>query len=437
MGKYSTGVGVVVDFSSDVFTMPMSNLVLYAGWLPRTYTARFHMATNPANSSGASVGEGDIYAVQTFVAGSVLDVPDDPTRAGMNFEYWGYYKDDAGNALAASVVASAEGGGNSADGSGDLAFTLYYSNIATSGTLARVSFTTTTFLSDVDIFAVWNSSVPARYKVNYVLRTTDDAGEPVEVSIADSLIGEGISGQDVTVSAKVGDELYEGYRGFYDGGFACYAEVGTHTIALNAAEVSGGEVGLVEYTFYYVKSKGVTYAVNYWLERQDAQGNAVVDAQGNPIYDLYEARVALDGSEVSFYEKTTRSVITVHAPDFKGYSFVGESPTIAGAGLAGADNAASSATAGSFVSGGAYQVTRMLTAVVSSEGTSVDIDQIITPENTVNFYYDFVRPATYELPATGGVDIYVYVLVGLFLTLAAVAGFALQVRRSRHGGAER
>jgi LPXTG-motif cell wall-anchored protein len=308
--------------------------------------------------------------------------------------------------------------------------------------MARVSFTTTTFLSDVDIFAVWNSNVPVKYKVNYVLQETNADGTTTETKIADTLYGEGISGQEVTVSAKIGDELYQGYRGFYDDNFACYAKVATHTITLDATVASAEETGMIEYIFCYIKSTGVTYAVNYWLEQQDETGQPILDATGNPVYALYtknaegewvcsttttsasananananageeadtdstetDAATSSDSTTAphSITVKTSQAVITTSAPNFDGYSFIGELPT-------GSNDILSAP--GAFNANGTYLVTRILSAAQTDE---------ITEANTINFYYNYIRPATYELPSTGGQDAKIYILAGLICALLAI-----------------
>jgi LPXTG-motif cell wall-anchored protein len=183
----------------------------------------------------------------------------------------------------------------------------------------------------------------------------------------------------------------------------------------------------------------VTYAVNYWLEQQDATGQPILDAAGNPVYALYtknaegewvcsttttsasanadageDAGIGNTGTDTttssdsttaphSVTVKTSQAVITTSAPNFDGYSFIGELPT-------GSNDTLSAP--GAFNANGTYLVTRILSAAQTDE---------ITTANTINFYYNYIRPATYELPSTGGQDAKIYILAGLICTLLAIA----------------
>lgn len=105
---------------------------------------------------------------------------------------------------------------------------------------------------DMKIYAKWGSDVSVKYTIKYVLKDG--------TQIADPLTGSGIAGHNKTFNAKIGNELYAGYREGY------YPHTSSHTITMNA-EV---EEHIFEFKYTYVEA--VPYEVRY----VDKNGNELI-----------------------------------------------------------------------------------------------------------------------------------------------------------------
>ena len=350
-------IGEPFDFSTA--TMPQSNLVLYAKWVPKTYEATFYWGLPDSDSPNA----GQIYTypttgddgstvpsngVQEFVYGENLDEVDSPAYGQYEFLYWSFYvysKDvtDENDEIIhkASNPYTYEGEGTDPN----------ITDMIARGELEerRLSFDTTILREDADIFANWNSVVYVPYQVSYVLDNDtvvyDDDGNYVSggIKIAETTNGSALAGSTVTVTAKAGDELYEGYQGLDENGLMCYP-VGssTHSIIMDI-----DSTGTIKYTFVYKKAEPIEYKVQYLGIEYGQDGKPVLNPDGTlrtiPLAD-------------SLVVTSTQAIVTENARDFEGYTLVSYPE-----------------------SGNAqYQQTLVLTYTESSE---------VIPENTITFYY--------------------------------------------------
>ena len=248
----------------NTMTMPASDVILYAKWVPKTHTVKTWLtdkldeAVNVGNSNSN---------VQTVPHGSTAEAPAEPVRAPYKFIGW-FYKDDTGTEKAF-----------------DFSMPVH---------------------RDLDLYAKWSSSTLVEYTIKYQL---EDG-----TTIAPDTTGSALAVTTKTFDAKAGDELNEGYRTGY------YPLTNSHSMVMN---IDGGN----EFIFYYVAKEKVPYTVKY-LEKgtniELAESKtvettaAVVTETFVPITgyrpDAYQKRLVLSATESEnvitfYYDKDS-----VHAP---------------------------------------------------------------------------------------------------------------------------
>ena len=202
-------------------TMPATNLILYAKWVPVTHTVRFY-------TDQALVGSDSIYQKYDAIQhGSLLQdpyiPPNDPEKGQYIFVGW-FYIDAQGNEQ-------------------------------------MWDFDNTTVTRDVDVYAKWSSNTLVKYEVKFVYKDGD-----TEIEIADSITGSALGGNSKTFEAKGNEQLYSGYQTGY------FPKVQSHTIVMDLEDTSKNT-----YTFYYEKISSVPYTV-YYLDA--ATGQNVVGTDG-------------------------------------------------------------------------------------------------------------------------------------------------------------
>lgn len=273
-GWYTTAgcyAGSEADLSA--MTMPASDLILYAKWVPVTHTVTTWLTVDmkePVNVGNSNSNE------QTVPHGGTAEAPAEPVRDPYKFIGW-FYVDENGTEKAF-----------------DFSMPVH---------------------RDLDLYAKWNADA----LVDYVIRYTDEAGN----EIAAPTTGKALAGTTKTFDAKAGDELNEGYRTGY------YPLTNSHSMVMEIKEENGKN----EYTFVYKQMPEVQYTVRY-INR--ATGNNVFDGVGivpdktgmtsaavwtetfltikgyRP--DAYQKRLVLSATEsenviIFYYEKDS-----VHAP---------------------------------------------------------------------------------------------------------------------------
>ncbi len=183
----------------NTLTMPASDLVLYAKWVPKTHTVRTFLTEDILNNKGEPI--------QTWTEvphGTAVEAPPaDPNRDPYSFVGW-FYISDTGEEKAFDFSMPVN--------------------------------------RDLDLYAKWRSDVIVPYVIHYQLQD----GTP----IADDTTGSALAGTTKTFAAKTLGMLYSGYqKGFYP-------MEGSHSIQM---DIEGTNV----YTFVYVAGEKVNYTVRY------------------------------------------------------------------------------------------------------------------------------------------------------------------------------
>ena len=199
-GWYTTSgcyEGSKADLST--LTMPASDLVLYAKWVPKTHTVKTYLTKDVLDNNG--------QAIQTWTGvphgTAVTDPPADPERKPYTFVGWFYISDtDEEKAFDFSMPVN----------------------------------------RDLDLYAKWRGDVNVDYVIHYRL---EDG-----TTIAEDTTGSALAGTTKTFAAKTFGMLNEGYQTGY------YPLEGSHSIQMDIE-------GTNEYTFVYVAREKVNYTVRY------------------------------------------------------------------------------------------------------------------------------------------------------------------------------
>ena len=201
-GWYTTAgcyAGSEADLSA--MTMPASDLILYANWVPVTHRVTTWLTVD--KDTPVNVGNSN---VQTVPHGGTAEAPAEPVRDPYKFIGW-FYVDENGTEKAF-----------------DFSMPVH---------------------RNLDLYAKWNADA----LVDYVIRYTDEAGN----EIAPPTTGKALAGTTKTFDAKAGDELNEGYRTGY------YPKTNSHSMVMEIK----GENEKNEFTFVYKQMPEVQYTVRY------------------------------------------------------------------------------------------------------------------------------------------------------------------------------
>lgn len=263
-GWYTTSgcyEGSKADLST--LTMPASDLVLYAKWVPKTHTVRTYLTKDVLDNNGE--------AIQTWTevphGTAVTDPPANPEREPYTFVGWFYISDtDEEKAFDFSMPVN----------------------------------------RDLNLYAKWRADVNVDYVIHYQLENG--------TTIAEDTTGSALAGTTKTFAAKTFGMLNEGYQTGY------YPMEGSHSIQM---DIKGSN----EYTFVYVAREKVNYTVRYlerntetilYAEKSGKTSNAVITEKfvQIPGYapDAYQKQLVLSAND-------SRNVLTfwytkdeTHAP---------------------------------------------------------------------------------------------------------------------------
>lgn len=199
-GWYTTSgcyEGSKADLST--LTMPASDLVLYAKWVPKTHTVKTYLTKDVLDNNGE--------AIQTWTevphGTAVTDPPANPERKPYTFVGWFYISDtDEEKAFDFSMPVN----------------------------------------RDLNLYAKWRADVNVDYVIHYRLKDG--------TTIAEDTTGSALAGTTKTFAAKTFGMLNEGYQTGY------YPLEGSHSIQKDIE-------GTNEYTFVYVAREKVNYTVRY------------------------------------------------------------------------------------------------------------------------------------------------------------------------------
>ena len=183
----------------NTLTMPASDLVLYAKWVPKTHTVKTYLTKDVLDNNG--------QAIQTWTNvphGTAVETPPaNPEREPYTFVGWFYISDtDEEKAFDFSMPVN----------------------------------------RDLNLYAKWRADVNVDYVIHYRL---EDG-----TTIAEDTTGSALAGTTKTFAAKTFGMLNEGYQTGY------YPLEGSHSIQMDIK-------GTNEYTFVYVDREKVNYTVRY------------------------------------------------------------------------------------------------------------------------------------------------------------------------------
>lgn len=247
----------------NTLTMPASDLVLYAKWVPKTHTVKTYLTKDVLDNNG--------QAIQTWTdvphGTAVTDPPANPEREPYTFVGWFYISDtDEEKAFDFSMPVN----------------------------------------RDLNLYAKWRADVNVDYVIHYRL---EDG-----TTIAEDTTGSALAGTTKTFAAKTFGMLNEGYQTGY------YPMEGSHSIQMDI-EVTN------EYTFVYVARDKVNYTVRYlerntetvlYAEKSGETSDAVITEKFVKIKgyapDAYQKQLVLSADD-------TKNVLTfwytkdeTHAP---------------------------------------------------------------------------------------------------------------------------
>lgn len=185
----------------NTMTMPASDVILYAKWVPKTHTVKTYLTKVEMDEGKAPTNTWPAVPHGT----AVTDSPAAPTRDPYKFVGW-FYISDTGTEKAFDFSMPVN--------------------------------------RDLNLYAKWSSNTLMNYTVKYELENGTE--------IAPSTTGSALAGSTKTFNAKTGTELNEGYQSGY------FPKVSSHSITIDIADASKNK-----YTFVYVAKDEVEYTVRY------------------------------------------------------------------------------------------------------------------------------------------------------------------------------
>ena len=266
-GWYTTAgcyEGSKADLST--MTMPASNVILYAKWVPKTHTVKTYLTKDAMDNGSAELQNWTVTHGST-----VTDPPKDPERKPYKFVGWFYDENGTEKAFDFSMPVN----------------------------------------RDLNLYAKWSSNTLVEYKIHYQLK---DGTE-----IAPDTTGSGLAGTTKTFDAKTGTQLKDGCQTGY------FPQTGSHSLTF---DINGGneftfvyvQKKKVKYTVKYLE-KG-TEAVLHEEESKETS-DAVKTEKFEYIKgyapDAYQKKLVLSADEnknvlIFWYTKddTHAPVQTIH-----------------------------------------------------------------------------------------------------------------------------
>ena len=312
----------------NTMTMPASDVILYAKWVPKTHTVKAYQTKDALEN-----GEDALHTYDNVPHGTtVTPTPADPKRDPYKFVGW-FYISDTGEEKAYNFSMPVN--------------------------------------RDLNLYAKWSSNTLMTYTVKYELENGTEIAPPTT--------GSALAGTTKTFNAKTGTELNEGYRTGY------FPQVSSHSLTIN---IEGGN----EFTFIYVARTEVTYTVKYLEKGTNTQlakpktvttRDAVVTETFKQITgyapDAYQKQLVLaaEGNEIIFWYVKDDA----HAP----LQIIHWTQNIAGDGY----TEYQSSTNLNGVIGTEYSETPLTIAGFTYNGTKSNAEGTLTAAGLVlNLYYD-------------------------------------------------
>lgn len=235
----------------NTMTMPASDVILYAKWVPKTHTVKTYLTKDVLDNSG--------NPMKTWAAvphgTAVKDPPEDPTRDPYKFVGW-FYISDTGEEKAFDFSMPVN--------------------------------------RDLNLYAKWSSNTLMTYTIRYQLADGTEIATPTK--------GSALAGTTRTFDAKTGTQLYDDYQSGY------FPQTSSHSLTIDIEGTA--ENGKNEFIFVYVPKAEVNYTVRYLEkdtntvlhdEKQAATRDAVITEKFVQINgyapDAYQKRLVLSADE--------------------------------------------------------------------------------------------------------------------------------------------
>ena len=185
----------------NTMTMPASDVILYAKWVPKTHTVKTYLTKVEMDEGKAPTNTWPAVPHGT----AVTNPPADPTRDPYKFVGW-FYISDTGEEKAFDFSMPVN--------------------------------------RDLNLYAKWSSNTLMNFEVRYELEDGTEIAQP--------FTGSALAGSTKTFNAKTGTQLNNGYQSGY------FPKVSSHSITIDIADASKNK-----YTFVYVAKDEVEYTVRY------------------------------------------------------------------------------------------------------------------------------------------------------------------------------
>ena len=254
-GWYTTA-GCYEGSKADLgtMTMPASDVILYAKWVPKTHTVKTYLTKVEMDEGKAPTNTWTAVSHGT----AVTNPPADPVNGQYTFVGW-FYISDTGTEKAFDFSMPVN--------------------------------------RDLNLYAKWSSNTLMEYTIRYEL---EDG-----TKIAPPTTGSALAGTTKTFNAKTGTELKADYQTGY------FPQVSSHSLTLDIDDASKNE-----FIFVYVEKPEVTYTVKYLEKGTNTQlaepktvttHDAVVTETfkqiGGYAPDAYQKQLVLaaDNNEIIFW----------------------------------------------------------------------------------------------------------------------------------------
>ena len=245
----------------NTMTMPASDVILYAKWVPKTHTVKAYQTKDALEN-----GEDALHTYDNVPHGTtVTPTPADPKRDPYKFVGW-FYISDTGEEKAYNFSMPVN--------------------------------------RDLNLYAKWSSNTLMNYTIRYAIENADGT----LTYIADDTTGSALAGSTKTFDAKTGTQLNDGYQSGY------FPKVSSHSLTIDIEGTAENKKN--EYTFVYVAKPEVEYTVKYLekgTEKQLADPKTVTtrDAVVTETFkqingyapDAYQKQLVLaaEGNEIIFW----------------------------------------------------------------------------------------------------------------------------------------
>ena len=251
----------------NTMTMPASDVILYAKWVPKTHTVKAYQTKDALEN-----GEDALHTYDNVPHGTAVpSTPGDPVNGAYVFVGWFYEENGVEKAFDFSMP----------------------------------------IVKDLNLYAKWSSNTLVTYTIYYKSGDTE---------IAEPTTGSALAGTTLTFEAKTGDELNEGYQSGY------FPETGSHSMVM---DIEGNneftfvyvEMAKVGYTVRYLdKATGEPVVVN-GVPTPDKTGetsDAIITEKFMQISgyapDAYQKRLVLSANEAENVITFWYTKDELHAP---------------------------------------------------------------------------------------------------------------------------